>query len=259
MAQAAQAVKHGSLTHIVVLAITGLLAFLLVRIGRRRAGSAMARLLERGIAALLLLNAVAYIVYRWLQGYWELRYDLPMEFCSWATIVTAWALFKRSQAVAELAYLWVMAGSLQGVLTPDLQVDFPHPYFFMFVVGHSGLVIAALLLAAGMGLAPRPGAIGRTLLYTQIYFVSALLLDYALGANYGYLMHKPAAGSLLDYLGPWPYYWLSLQALMMALVSLAYLPFYLVNRRLAASAGHVDAESPRLPGSTGSPAVRVAD
>ena len=35
------------------------------------------------------------------------------------------------------------------------------------------------------------------------------LLDFALGWNYGYLIRRPLRPSLLDHLGPWPWYIIS--------------------------------------------------
>lgn len=49
-------------------------------------------------------------------------------------------------------------GTLQAVITPDLVVAFPHLVFFQYVVGHLGIVLAALYLVIGLGLAPRAGA-----------------------------------------------------------------------------------------------------
>lgn len=211
--------------HWAVLFLTVALAGLLPWAARRSAR--FERTTAVALALILTVNSAAYAGWRIHTGQWDLRYDLPMEFCNWSAIVTVLTLLVRNRTLAELSYFWVMSGSIQGVITPDLPVQFPHIYFFIFFIAHSGLVVAAAYVVIGMRLPPRPGAIGRTVLYTQVYFVAALLLDWGLETNYGYLMRKPTGPSLLDALGPWPFYLLSMQGIGLILVCLLYLPFFL--------------------------------
>ena len=44
-----------------------------------------------------------------------------------------------------------MAGTLQALATPDLTTPFPDFEFFVFVVGHLGIGLAAMYLARGPG------------------------------------------------------------------------------------------------------------
>lgn len=184
---------------------------------------------------MLNINYIVYATYRISSGYWDIRYDLPMELCNWSTLVTVAALLTRNLTMAELSYFWVMTGSINGVITPDLQVRFGHIYYFIFFIGHSGLVITSLYIVFGMKLYPVKWAVPRAFLITQLYFISAMGLDLAIGANYGYMLRKPSGGSLMDYMGSWPYYILGLQAIAITAFSLIYLPFYFANRKKTAA------------------------
>ncbi|MBM3790173.1 MAG: TIGR02206 family membrane protein, partial [Acidobacteria bacterium] len=50
-------------------------------------------------------------------------------------------------------------------------------------------------------------------------------LDMIFGWNYGYLRRPPSQPSLLDYLGPWPWYILSLELIALCIFILLTLPF----------------------------------
>jgi hypothetical integral membrane protein (TIGR02206 family) len=51
------------------------------------------------------------------------------------------------------------------------------------------------------------------------------------GGNYLFLSRKPEGGSLLDLLGPWPWYILSLEAVALLLFTILYLPFVIGRSR----------------------------
>lgn len=223
--------EHGSATHIVIVGLTIAICCFLVYYARRHEGKPSTFRIGNAIGAILLLNYFVYVGYRIHAGLWMIRYDLPMELCNWAALATMFAFFTRNRTLAEIAYFWVMAGSINGVISPDLPFSFPHIYFFIFHIAHSGLVIGSLYLVFGLKWYPRPGAIRRVFIVSQIYLATAFVINYALGGNYGYTMAKPGSASLFDYLGPWPWYLLSLEVLALALYSLLYVPFYFYNRR----------------------------
>ena len=225
--------RHWSALHFTILILTLLIPALLVLLTRRDRTGRHTYIIRYGLAGLLVANFVTYVAYRVSGGFWEIRYDLPMEFCNWATAATIFALITQNRTAAELSYFWVLAGSANGVITPDLQVSFPHVYFFIFWIAHSGLVVASLYVVFGLGLHPRSGSVWRTVALSQIYFAAALGVDFLLNSNYGYLRHKPASGSLLTHLGPWPYYLAAMQVLAVLIFGLLYAPFYLSRRRAA--------------------------
>jgi uncharacterized membrane protein YwaF len=57
-------------------------------------------------------------------------------------------------------------------------------------------------------------------------------INLAIGSNYLFTVGKPPTESLLDLLGPWPLYLLSMEAIGFALFFLLYLPFMLKDMRL---------------------------
>jgi uncharacterized membrane protein YwaF len=58
-----------------------------------------------------------------------------------------------------------------------------------------------------------------------------------LKTNFGYLAHPPPNPSLIDHLGPWPYYIIGLETIALVLFLLLTLPFMQKNRATATLAG----------------------
>ncbi len=124
-----------------------------------------------------------------------------------------------------MLWFWAGAGTLPALLTPDVGEGVPSLWFVAFF-GLHGLVVATAVWAVfGLGLRPRPGAARRAFVLTLAWAALAGLANLALGTNFMYLRHKPAAPTLLDQLGPWPLYLATSAALAAALFWLLERPF----------------------------------
>jgi hypothetical integral membrane protein (TIGR02206 family) len=108
-----------------------------------------------------------------------------------------------------LTYYWGLTLTSQAILTPDLSRDFPDPVFILFWGMHLLIVWAAIYLTWGLAIAPTWRSYATAVVVTLGWMLSVFAVNSVLGSNYGYLNAKPAAASLLDYLGPWPIYLLA--------------------------------------------------
>jgi len=190
----------------------------------------------RAIGTALAVDAVSWVVALVVNGTFSSATSLPLALCNMAVLVAAAACWWRTPALVELTYFWGLAGTLQAVVTPDLNVDFPHLVFFQYVVGHVGIVAAALFLVVGMGITPRPGSAGRTIAITAAYTAAVGLVDALSGANYMFLRHPPGRATLLSVLGPWPWYVLSAAGVGVALILALDAPFRFGRRQRGATA-----------------------
>jgi len=150
----------------------------------------------------------------------ELLYALPFQLCDAAIFVSAAALWTRRQILVEVTYFWGLAGTIQAIITPDLPQHFPSFPFIQYYVAHGGVVAAALFLVVGLGQWPRRRAVVWVTALTIAYAGFVGLLDAATGADYLYLRAKPASATLLDLLGPWPWYigWAALIGIALFLI-----------------------------------------
>ncbi|MGH2950296.1 MAG: TIGR02206 family membrane protein, partial [Solirubrobacteraceae bacterium] len=222
--------------HVGALIVTALLAGALV--GAARAGPGpwvvpVSRALAVVIVAAYLTEQVGNVV----RGSWSAERSLPLHLTDAVTLVSALALWTGRPLPFELTYFWALAASLQAVVTPDLGRGFPHLFFWTYFLAHSGAVVAALFLAWGRRLVPRAGSVPRMFAATLAFAAAAGLGDVVTGGNYMYLREKPDTASLLDVMGPWPWYILSGAALGLALFALLDLPFRRARRAQGRVAG----------------------
>jgi hypothetical integral membrane protein (TIGR02206 family) len=233
-----------SADHIAALAATATLCVVLLAFARSRPG-AWTRRLSRPLAVVLFAWVVAYHLVVALRGSYEADSDLPLHLTDAASLVAVLALWSPRALRFELTYFWGLTASLQAVLTPGLDADqgFPSFFFWHYFFTHSGVVVAALLLAFGLGLTARPGAIPRILLATAVWAAVAAAGNALTGGNYMFLRERPETASLLDYMGPWPWYILGAALLALALFAVLDLPF----RRRRSTAGRPAASGTARP------------
>jgi hypothetical integral membrane protein (TIGR02206 family) len=199
-------VEHWSGDHVAALLATAVIATLLV-LGARRRGDAWAVPIGRWLAVVILGAFVCEQLTYALRREWTARVNLPLQLTDAVTLVSVAALWRpRSALLVELVYFWALSASLQAALTPDLGQSFPDPLFLTYFATHSGAIAAACLLVFGARRVPRPDAVWRVYAITVAFAGLAAIGTVATGGNYMFLRRKPAHGSLLDLMGPWPLY-----------------------------------------------------
>jgi hypothetical integral membrane protein (TIGR02206 family) len=189
----------------------------------------------RGIGVVLAADAVVFATDPLINGTWTARASLPLALCDVALVIAAAACWwPRYPLLIELTWFWGLAGTLQAIATPDLSVGFPHLEFFEYVVGHVGIVFAALYLVVGIGYRPRAGSVPRVFAITVVYTGFVGLIDWLIGADYMFLASRPVHWSLLSVLGPWPWYIVSAAGVALVLLVVLDAPFR-AGRRTASS------------------------
>lgn len=222
------------LSHCTALLVTAAAAIFMVRLNRStRVPSRTKQMANRALAAVLVISVLMDPLLTWLRYRADPDYALrlvredalPVHLCDVVAIVLAWALITRNHRLAEVGYLWGLAGTVQGLITPTVKFDWYAPEYFAFFAQHGGVPVAALTLAFGAGLPPQRGALFRTMCWSWVYMAGVFVLNAALRANYGFINGPPEVSSLIDFMGPWPWYLLTLQAVAILLFALLLLPF----------------------------------
>ena len=197
-------------SHAAVVAVFIVVAAALVSIGRRYRGSRAGPRLSKALALVFGVFLVADEVYYLLPWQWGIKYSLPLQLCDLAAIAAVWALWSYSSAAFALTYFWGLTLTSQAFVSPELTgPDFPSLQFLSFFGIHSLAPLAAIYLTWGVGLRPGWRSYRVAVLVTLGWGVAMFVFNRAEGTNYGFLNTKPLAASLLDLLGPWPWYLLS--------------------------------------------------
>jgi len=198
--------------------------------------------LGRFIGLLLLGYAAVFYAQQWIGHSLSWQYSLPLELCSLVLIACILCMFWPHPFTAEIAYFWGLGGVLHAIATPDLGWSFPSWEFILFFWGHGATVLAIVYLIASGSFKPGRASILRMMLALNLYGAAVGAIDTVTGWNYGYLCRKPSMPSLLDYLGPWPWYLLSLELIAFVSFFLLDLPWRLLilfrTKRQARTAGN---------------------
>ena len=219
--------------HLALLGLFVVGAVAVVMLGRSQRGSDPTTF-RRGFAVAVACVAVPSQAFQLTPGDFDLGSSLPLQLCDFAWLTATWALWTRAPVPTALTYYWGLTLTVQGIVTPSLAQQFPHPRFLAFWAMHLLVVWAALYLTLGLGQGPRWREYRVAVLVTLVWAVVAYGFDVALDVNYGYLVRKPASASLFEPLGPWPVYLMVATGLLLAVWALLTWPW---TRRTPTSTG----------------------
>ncbi|MCY9590149.1 TIGR02206 family membrane protein [Paenibacillus chitinolyticus] len=190
------------------------------------------------IALILVLCETGLNVWYAAEGIYDVRYTLPLELCSISLYLSVFMLLFKSRLLFQVVYFTGIGGALMALATPVLWYAFPHFRFFEFFAAHIAIILGVLYLIWVEGFRPTFKSVFLAMGYLNVLLVAVGTANFLTGGNYMFLAHKPETASLLDYLGPYPWYLLSLEAAALVIFLLMYLPFALGSAR---------PKNPRLP------------
>ncbi len=213
--------------HLIALGVGAVVAAVFLFAGKRGDGS---RKRATAVLAFINLGVFPLSLAAWLSMDVEKSWDnlLPFHLCDVASIAAGLALITKRPLLCALTYFWGLAATIQGLITPAITVGFPAPPFLMFFVHHFAVVIAALYIPIVEGWRPKlplwKGPL-EVLGWSVLYLIFAMTANRLLGSNFAFASRPPDNPSLIDHLGPWPWYLVSMLGLAAIFYSLLALPF----------------------------------
>lgn len=211
--------------HLTALAILGAINIILILWFKKRKSSRMVQDFGYWLAGLIFLSKLLFIFWCICSGAWFLDYSLPLNLCDIAAFLCIIMLIFNNYSSFEIAYFLSLGGCLQALVTPDLAYSFPHFMFINFFISHSAILTAVFYMIIVKDFIPTLKSILKMFAFTNLCLVAAAAANILTGGNYMFLCRKPEGVSIIDLLGPWPWYILSLEGIGLLISFLCYLPF----------------------------------
>ncbi|WP_404450417.1 TIGR02206 family membrane protein [Sutcliffiella horikoshii] len=161
---------------------------------------------------------------------WDIRYTLPFQLCSISLYLCIWMLVTRQKWVFEVVYFLGIGGALQALLTPELFYDFPHFRFLHFFIAHITIILAVFYMIWVEKFQVKFKSVWKAFAALNVTALAVFMVNRLTGGNYMFLAKKPTNASLIDFLGPYPWYILSLELVVLAIFMLLYTPFYIKEK-----------------------------
>ena len=150
-------------------------------------------------------------------------------------------LLSKSYFLYEFLYFWTICGVLSAIITPELNGYNSHHFiFYHFFISHGLVVMAIMFMTFVNGYQPRAFSILKSMLISNVYMFFVAIVNILTGGNYLFICKKPKVPSIMDFLGPWPWYIFSLELVALVGFSIAYLPFKIrLKLKVTCQKGHV--------------------
>lgn len=166
---------------------------------------------------------------------------LPITVCGWSVIFCSFLLVSKSQTLFDIAYFWLFSGTVFALITPTvITYAGPTRYrYYQFWMEHTLGYIAIFYMIFVHKMRPSFRSMVKSYIAMAFMAVIAYFANDMIGpgANYLYMAKPEDTPSILDILPP--NYALRI-AVMAAVITvmflLAYLPWYLKDRKMKKTA-----------------------
>lgn len=213
-----------SASHVVILAIL-LLVSLAIYFNRGNLKREKWRKAEVGIAISLIVIELAYNFWMAVHGIWRVSESIPVELCNISLILSILLLLTRKKFIYEILLFTGLLGASQALITPLLFYDFPHFRFFHFFYTHLMMIWVPLYFTWAKGYRPTIWSVVKLFVFLNVLMPIIMYINKLVDGNYMFLTQKPSTASLLDVLGPYPYYIFSMEGLLIILSLVVWVVF----------------------------------
>ena len=149
---------------------------------------------------------------------------LPLHLCPIVIILSIFMMFFHSEVLFQPVY-FCSIGAFFAILMPDIRDGMSNFASQSFFITHFFILFSTAYAFVHFRFRPtKAGFLCSFLLLVTLAFIM-YFVNNKLGTNFLYVNHPPVTKSLMDFMGPWPYYIFSLAGIDIAISFFMYLPF----------------------------------
>ena len=163
---------------------------------------------------------------------------LPITVCGWVVVFCSYMVIGKSQMLFDISYFWLFSGTIFALITPTV-ITYTGPTrfrYYQFWLEHTLGYIAIFYMIFVHGMRPTFRSAVRSYTALGILAVIAYCANQLIGpgANYLFMAKPEDTPSILDILPPNFALRVAVMAAAITLMyGLAYLPWYLKDRKAA--------------------------
>ncbi|MDO5032616.1 TIGR02206 family membrane protein [Corynebacterium sp.] len=197
--------------HIMMLGIAIAACGIFIVAAKRIRGSSKEKFIRTMVGWVLLVLGTAWTIISLDPKQFDIRESLPLHLCDVLRPILALGLITGNEHALTLSYYWGIILNPQAIITPDVIYYF-EPRWLRFVTYwffHISALAVPLALTFGLGYRPTWKGYRFAVKVTPLWMATAMTVNAKTDGNYGFLNHAPGSPSIINLLGPWPWYILS--------------------------------------------------
>lgn len=221
-----------TMEHFLPIILAVLIAWASISIANRRLKKKQQSILGTILASTSFVCVLGRMGYLMGQGNFDPALDLPFFLCRFMAVVLPFVMYTRNRFLLGILYFWILVGTVNAVITPEVSFNFGHWEYNIYWIYHLMLIVSIIYAARVYKFKITWKDYWNAVLATIGFTIFSIGVNYVLEANYNYLSEKPPVASILDYMGPWPWYIILVYLLMFFLFFLAFLPYLLRRKKV---------------------------
>lgn len=183
------------------------------------------------LACIPAICVLARMCFTGIDDTFSIQEELPLHLCRTLALMFPFIIYYKSKKWFGITYFFTIVGTLQALFTPDLPLSYPHHSYWTYWLLHTTLIFLPIYCIVIFRFRITKEDFINAIIAGNVYLVGTGIVNLMIGSNYFFTNHKPPSPTLLDLLGPWPWYILVVEIVSIFLFLLAWLPFWITRKK----------------------------